>query len=91
MTLFASRPLAAMDKDERARARYLHASLMYLRGGYLTNASVRERFGITFANRATASRLIRDAVGSGLVVPQDLDAAPSQMRYLPWWAAEARR
>ena len=89
-TLWAARPLAAMDKEERARACYLHAGLMYLQGAFLTNASVRERFGIAFPNRATASRLIRDALGSGLIVPRDREAAPSQMKYLPWWAVEVR-
>jgi predicted HTH transcriptional regulator len=90
VTLFAARPLSAMDKVDRTRACYQHASLLYLRSGFLTNTSVRERFGITFANRATASRLIRDAVASGAIVPQDANAAPSQMRYLPWWAVEVR-
>jgi len=85
-TLWAARPLSAMDKEERIRACYLHAGLMYLHGAFLTNASVRERFGIAFSNRATASRLIRDALASGLIVPRERDAAPSQMKYLPWWA-----
>ena len=89
-TLWTSRPLTAMDKEERVRACYLHAGLMYLQGSFLTNASIRERFGISFPNRATASRLIRDALGSGLIVPRDRNAAPSQMKYLPWWAVEVR-
>jgi len=76
--------------QERVRACYLHAGLMYPHGAFLTNASVRERFGITFPNRATASRLIRDALASGLIVPRERDAAPSQMKYLPWWAVEVR-
>jgi ATP-dependent DNA helicase RecG len=89
-TLWAWRPLTAMDKEERVRACYLHSGLMYLQGSFLTNTSIRERFGISFSNRATASRLIRDALGSGLIVPRDRDAAPSQMKYLPWWAVEVR-
>lgn len=79
-----------MDKADRVHACYLHAGLMYLSGTFLTNTSVRERFGITFANRAMASRLIRDAISSGMIVPRDPEAAPSQMKYLPWWAKEVR-
>ncbi len=75
-TLFAFRPLSALDKEERTRACYLHAGLMYLQGGFLTNSSLRERFGISFSNRSMASRIIRNAVASGLVMPQDADAAP---------------
>lgn len=49
----------------------------------LTNASVRERFGISFANRDAASRLIRDAVETGVIVPRDPGAGPGQMQYMP--------
>lgn len=48
---------------------------------------VRERFGIEPQNIAAASRLIREAVEAGLVVPYDPEAAPKLMRYVPVWAA----
>lgn len=44
--LFAHRPLAEMSKEDRVRACYLHACLKYVNRSYLTNTSVRERFGI---------------------------------------------
>jgi ATP-dependent DNA helicase RecG len=44
--LFSHRSLAEMDKADRARACYLHACLKRVQHDYLTNASVRERFGI---------------------------------------------
>ena len=90
VTLFAARPLADMDRQERIRACYQHAGLMYLSGSFLTNASLRERFGIAFSNRAMASRLIRDAVEQGVIDPHDPDAAPSQKKYVPWWAVDVR-
>ena len=37
-------------------------------------------------NRATASRLIRDAVDAGVILPWDATASPKQMKYIPWWA-----
>ena len=85
--LFAHRPLAEMDKSDRVRACYLHACLKRVQHDYLTNASLRQRFGIEEQNRATASRLIRDAVGAKAIVPHDSAAAPKQMKYVPWWAA----
>lgn len=91
VVLFASRPLAEMDKEERARACYWHACLKYVQRETVTNTTIRERFGITAANSATASRLLKEAVQSGLIVPYDADAARSQMRYLPWWAARKER
>ncbi|MDP2832275.1 MAG: ATP-binding protein [Pseudomonadota bacterium] len=88
--LFAHRPLTEMDKADRVRACYLHACLRYVTRQSMTNASVRERFGIAEKNSATASRLIREAVTAGLIAPYDADAAPKLMRYVPAWAAPGR-
>lgn len=85
--LFAHRPLSKMDKADRVRACYLHGCLRYVNREYVTNTSIRERFGIEPQNTATASRLIREAVEAGALVPYDPDAAPKLMRYMPWWAA----
>lgn len=85
--LFAPRPLTRMDKNDRVRACYLHACLKYVNREYLTNSSLRERFGIAPKNIATASRLIKEAVEKGAIVPYDPGAAPRMMKYVPWWAA----
>ncbi len=86
VVLFAHRPLGQMDKDDRIRALYLHACLRYVNREHMNNTTVRERFGIEPQNSAVASRLIRDAVEAGRIVPRDAQAAPKQMRYLPFWA-----
>lgn len=52
----------------------------------MTNATVRKRFGISDKSAAQASRLIKEAVAAGAVLPYDEDAAPKLMRYIPWWA-----
>lgn len=86
--LFAHKPLSAMDKADRVRACYLHACLRYVTRKEMTNTSLRERFGVAEQNRSIVSRLIREAVESGAIVPADPDAAPKLMRYLPFWAAQ---
>ena len=88
--LFAPRPFIEMDRADRVRACYLHACLKYVQRDYVTNASIRERFGIEEKNRASASRLIRDAVEAGVIAPHDPDAGPKSMKYLPWWAVTPR-
>ena len=67
------------------RATYFHACLQYVSREYVTNSSVRGRFGIEAHNSARASRLITEAVGEGVIVPDDPDAPPKMMRYVPWW------
>ena len=84
--LFAHRPLSKMDKSDRVRACYLHACLKYVNRDYLTNSSIRERFGIEVENKAMASRLIRDAVEAGVIKPYSEDAAPKLRKYVPGWA-----
>ena len=86
VTLFAHRPLTKLDKADRIRAVYLHACLRYVNREHMTNSSLRERFGIEPQNSASASRLIREAVEGGTVLPYDAEAAPKVMRYIPFWA-----
>ncbi len=84
--LFAPKALASMDKTERVRACYLHACLKRVMQDYLTNASLRDRFGIKANNRAMVSRYIREAVGAGMIKPFDEDAGRKMMKYIPFWA-----
>jgi ATP-dependent DNA helicase RecG len=85
--LFAHRDLKDMDKADRVRACYLHACLCYVTRKEMTNTSLRARFGVKEHNRSAISRLLREAVEAGAIVPADPTAAPKFMRYLPFWAA----
>ena len=88
VVMFSPRPLSAMSKEDRIRACYLHACLKYVERDYLTNTSLRQRFGIEEQNRSMVSRLIREALNSGVLVPYEQDAPPKHMKYMPWWAAK---
>ena len=88
VVLFAHRELREMDRDDRVRACYLHACLRYVQRDYMTNSTLRERFGIEEKNSATASRLIKEALETGVIVPYDENAGKKFMKYLPWWAKE---
>ena len=87
VVLFAHKALADMDKRERERACYLHACLKYVQRDSMTNASIRERFGIDERNRSTASRLIRDVLEAGLVAVRLPEAPPKYREYIPFWAS----
>jgi predicted HTH transcriptional regulator len=86
IVLFAHRPLKEMDKADRIRACYLHACLKWVLRGQMTNASLRERFGIQEKNKATASRLIREALDAGVIRLVNDDAGDRFRAYLPFWA-----
>ena len=81
-----TRPLTKMDEADQIRAVYLHACLRYVNREHMTNTSIRERFGIEPKNSAIASRLIREAVDVGVVLPYDPDAAPKYDALHSIWA-----
>ena len=85
-TLFAPRTLTSMESADRVRAVYLHACLRYVQREFMTNSSLRERFGIDPKNSATATRLMKEAMGKEVVRLHDPDAAPKLRRYVPYWA-----
>ncbi|NGM85964.1 transcriptional regulator [Parapusillimonas sp. SGNA-6] len=85
-TMFAHRKFNDMDKSDRIRACYMHASLRYVMRDYMTNSTLRERFGIDPRNSAIASRLIKEALEAELIRPYDVDAGRRFMKYIPWWA-----
>lgn len=86
VVLFGPRPLGTMARSERVWVCDWHASLRHVPREALTNASLRDRFGLDDSSRTLVSRTIREAVEAGAIKPVDPEAAPKMMRYLPWWA-----
>jgi predicted HTH transcriptional regulator len=88
VVMFGPRPLMKMDRPDRVRAVYLHACLRYVSREFLTNSSLRTRFGIEPRNIASASRLIGEAVEAGQIVADDPSAPPKLRRYVPAWSKD---
>ncbi|MGE0144226.1 MAG: RNA-binding domain-containing protein [Planctomycetota bacterium] len=87
--LLSPRPLKDLDRVDRVRACYQHACLRYVDRGYLTNESLRARFGIAKGNSAVASRLIKESIEAGVIVPHEDGVAPKLRKYVPAWAKAA--
>jgi ATP-dependent DNA helicase RecG len=85
-TLWTPRSLTKMDQADRVRAVYLHACLRYVQRDFMTNTSLRARFGIEAKNSALATRLIAEAVTAKEVRPHDPAASRKYMKYVPKWA-----
>ncbi len=86
VTLFTEMSFTNMSPEERLWACYLHSCIQHVQGNYLTNSSLRERFGVTSSSSASISRLIKDAVEYDLIKPLDPNTAPRYMKYIPIWA-----
>lgn len=86
VVLFAHREFREMDKVDRVRACYLHACLRYVQRDFMTNTTLRERFGIEEKNSSMASRIIRDTIEAGLIRCHDETVGSKARKYMPWWA-----
>ena len=84
VVLYGPRTFGSMTPSERVRACSQHAALRWLSGHKMTNASLRERFGLGVTNAAAVSRIIRDAVDAGEIRLADPTAPKSG--YVPEWA-----
>lgn len=85
-TLFTPRPLVKMDPADRIRAVYLHACLRYVERDFMTNTTLRGRFGLDTKNSAVASRLIKEALTLQMIRLHDESAPPKYRKYVPGWA-----
>lgn len=87
VTLFSYKKFAEMDKDDRVRACYQHAGLRYVCNDRMTNASLRQRFGIDSKNYSMASRIIADTLDAGLIRRDDPESkSRKHAKYVPFWA-----
>lgn len=83
--LFGPRKFAEMDNVERIRACYQHAALKHINGQGMTNATLRERFGIAAKNASIVSRVIKETLDLGLIKKSEPWNARTGY-YLPFWA-----
>ncbi|MBL0045267.1 MAG: hypothetical protein IPP33_13005 [Flavobacteriales bacterium] len=88
VTMFAPTPTGRMRKDDRIRAIYQHACLLYVNHREMTNATIRKRFNISEGNHPMASRYIAEAVEAGAIIPSDPDSVSKRnASYIPSWAS----
>ncbi len=83
--LFTHKEFKEMDKADKIRACYMHAGLRYIQRDFMTNTTLRERFGIESKNSAIASRIIKDSLEAEMIFPFDPQASKKFMKYIPWW------
>ncbi len=83
--LFGPSPKIPLDKEGRIRACYFHACLYYVSRDFMTNSSLRERFGIKPENKAMVSRYIKETIEAGMIRPLSNDVSKKNMKYVPYW------
>ncbi len=86
VTLFSHIPYSKISKDDKLWACYLHACIMHTQGEFLTNYSLRKRFGLPDTCSGSISRLIKEATNKGYIKAFDDSASNKHMQYIPVWA-----
>lgn len=86
VTLFSEVPFASMSYEDRVWSCYMHACVLYVRNSFMTNSSLRDRFGVPQSSAGSISRLIKKAIEEGHIRPVDPKASNKYMRYVPFWA-----
>jgi len=82
--LLGPREFSEMDREDRIRACYQHACLLYVSGRQMTNTTLRGRLKVVKKNYAIVSRIIRDTINAKLI--RQAGGSRKDARYVPFWA-----
>lgn len=74
------------SKEEKIRTCYLATCYFYVNEKEVSNAVLRDRFGVEEKNKAIISRIIKETVNAGYIKLADPNAAPKLRKYIPYWA-----
>lgn len=85
VTLFTKIPFHDLSSQDKLWACYMHACIKYIQSDFLTNSSLRTRFGLEEKSSASISRLIKDACIQGYIKKVE-ETAPRHTKYIPGWA-----
>ena len=85
VTLFSKIYFFDLLQTDKLWACYMHACVKYIQNEFLTNRSLRERFGLEDSSAASISRLIKDACEKNYIKKLE-NTAPKHTKYIPIWA-----
>lgn len=85
IVMFGPRPFKKMSKAEKERACFFHCVIKWLKHDYMSNASLRQRFGLSQEDYQAASAIISAAVKAGRILPADPAQGKKSARYVPYW------
>ncbi len=80
--LFSKINFYDLAMKDKLWACYIHACIKYIQGEFLTNSSLRMRFGLTEKSSASISRIIKEACKNKLIKKVE-KTTPRHMKYIP--------
>lgn len=87
--LFAPLEFEDMDKKDRVRAAYQHCCLQYMKQEYMTNSTLRERFGVEDGRHSKISKIIKDTMTNDLIkVADPTNKSTKHIKYVPYYVRD---
>lgn len=84
VTLFSKIDFFDLSTQDKLWACYMHACVKYIQNEFLTNSSLRNRFGLEEKSSASISRLIKEACEKNYIKKLE-ETAPRHTKYIPIW------
>ncbi|XPV68471.1 MAG: ATP-binding protein [Halarcobacter sp.] len=89
VVLFAPLEFEDMDRKDRIRAAYQHCCLQYMKQEYMTNSTLRKRFGMKDGQHSKVSKIIKDAIEEGFIKPADpSNKSTKHIKYVPYYTRD---
>lgn len=87
VVLYGPEDYSKMSKMDRVRACYHHCVIRWAKRDYMSNASLRQRFGLPKSKYVAVSHIIKDCIDAGQIAPAKANQAKRNAKYIPAWAA----
>ena len=84
VSLFVKVDFFDLSPQDKLWACYMHSCIKYIQGEFLTNSSLRDRFGLEEKSSASISRLIKEACEKKYIKKLE-ETAPRHTKYIPAW------
>lgn len=79
--------LNGWKKEDKIRTCYLATCYYYVNEKEVSNAVLRDRFGVDAKNMAIISRIVKETINAGYIKLADDENTSLKMRkYVPYWA-----
>ena len=85
VVLFGPKDFSDLSKEEKLRACFFHCVLRWVKGDYMSNTSLRERFKIDQENYQVISSIISECVKKKRIIPADPNQGNRYAKYVPYW------
>ena len=87
--LFGPRPFSSLSKADRLRACFFHCVIRWIMGDYMSNTTLRQRFGLADKDYQAVSAIISEAVRAKRITAAEEGQSNRNAKYVPYWARES--